>query len=145
MINPRDAEHCMPIITTSQPQMNSAFNMCRQNCSLITEKCQEAVLSLYAIIQQGNKPWTDLFTPKNFFEEFDNFLMVVSSCQGDTSLWFGSVESKLRQLAYHVMFHNKVATVRVWPQPFNKQVSGISPHFTLPEALTFSINLLLHY
>ena len=110
----------MPIITTSQPQMNSAFNMCRQNCQLITAKCQEAVMSLYAITQ-GTKHWADLFVSRNFFEEFDHYLMVVASCQGDSSLWFGSVESKLRQLAYHVMFHSKVATVRVWPQPFLKQ------------------------
>merc|ERR550532_3907330 len=103
-INPRDADHCMPIITTSQPQMNSAFNMCRQNCQLIQSKCQEAVLCLQTILT-ANKPWAEL----------------VASCHGDSSLWFGSVESKLRQLAYHLMFNSKVAAVRVWPQPFIKQ------------------------
>ena len=119
-INPRDADHCMPIITTSQPQMNSAFNMCRQNCQLIQSKCQEAILCLQTILT-ANKPWAELFAARNFFEEYEHYLMVVSSCHGDQSLWFGSVESKLRQLAYHLMFNSKVAAVRVWPQPFVKQ------------------------
>ena len=112
----------MPIITSSVPQMNSAVNMSKENCQLIRNKCAEAVTIVQGIID-GSRTWSDLFQPCNFFEEFPNYVMVVSSAVGDAALWFGSVEAKLRQLNQHILTesHNKVLSARIWPQPFDKQ------------------------
>lgn len=118
-VNHLDREHAMPIITSSVPQMNSAVNVSKTTCQLIKTKCAEALLTLQAIVD-GKRSWPDLFQPSYFFEEYDNYIMVMSSCQGDTSLWFGSVESKLRQLNNHIASCSKVLSVRIWPQPFER-------------------------
>jgi len=125
-MNPRDQEHVMPIITSSVPQMNSAVNMSRENCQLIRQKCAEALPIVQGIID-GSRSWPDLFQPSNFFEEYSNYVMVVSSALGDAALWFGSVEAKLRQLNQHILTesHNKVVSARIWPQPFDKQEGNV--------------------
>ena len=118
-INHQDREHAMPIITSSVPQMNSAVNVSKVNCLLIKTKCGEALATMQGIID-GSRTWGDLFLPSNFFEEFEHYIMVMSSCQGDSSLWFGSVEAKLRQLSNHILSSNKVVSARIWPQPFER-------------------------
>ena len=74
-----------------------------------------------------SRSWPDLFQPSNFFEEYSNYVMVVSSALGDAALWFGSVEAKLRQLNQHILTesHNKVVSARIWPQPFDKQEGNV--------------------
>ena len=75
----------------------------------------------------SSRSWPDLFQPSNFFEEYSNYVMVVSSALGDAALWFGSVEAKLRQLNQHILTesHNKVVSARIWPQPFDKQEGNV--------------------
>lgn len=119
-INHLDREHAMPIITSSVPQMNSAVNVSKTNCQLIKTKCAEALLTLQGIID-GSRSWADLFLPSRFFEEFNDYIMVTSSCLGDSSLWFGSVEAKLRQLNNHIGSSTKVLAARIWPQPFERK------------------------
>ena len=119
-VNHLDREHAMPIITSSLPQMNSAVNVSKTTCLLIKSKCSEALNTIQGIID-GSRTWADLFQPSNFFEEFDNYIMVMSSCQGDACLWFGSVESKLRQLNNHIASSTKVLSARIWPQPFERR------------------------
>ena len=119
-MNHMDREHAMPIITSSVPQMNSAVNVTKINCQIITAKCEEAVDLCEAIIE-GSRPWADLFQPVNFFEEYNSYLMISGSCLGDSCLWFGSIESKLRQLNNHIANCSKVASVRVWPLPFSRR------------------------
>ena len=72
-------------------------------------------------IIEGSRSWSDLFQPANFFEEYSDYIMVTSSCNGDSSLWFGAVEAKLRQLNNHIASGNKVSNVRIWPMPFEKK------------------------
>ena len=119
-MNHFDREHAMPIITSSIPQMNSAVNITKTVCQLITAKCEEALAICQTIIE-GRRPWSDLFNPVNFFEEFDHFILISGSCRGDSCLWFGSVESKLRQLNVRISSCSKVSSARVWPQPFIKR------------------------
>jgi len=113
-------DHCMPIITSSSPQMNSAVNISPANCHLIQSKCREA----YHCLLAGRSycgGWKEFFTPRDFLLEFKNYLVVTASCTADSSLWFGSVESKLRQLVNHMMFNYRLDLVRIWPQPFIKE------------------------
>ena len=114
-------DHCMPIITSSQPQMNSAVNVSPANCWLIQAKCQEAALCLQQI-RSCSAAWRDFFSPTNFFKEFSRYLVIVATCSSrrDSSLWFGSVESKLRPLVNHISFSYMVNTVRLWPRPYKK-------------------------
>jgi len=119
-MNHMDRDHCMPIITSSVPQMNSSFNVCKANCQMIKAKCAEALNTLQGIIG-GSRSWSDLFQPSNFFEEYKDYIMVSCSCLGDGSLWFGSVESKLRQLTNHISRSIKVVSARIWPLPFEKK------------------------
>jgi poly(A) polymerase len=119
-MNHYDREHTMPIITSSIPQMNSAVNVTKTNCQLITAKCAEAFTICQAVLE-GRSLWSDLFQSGNFFEEFDNYILISGTCRGDSGLWFGSIESKLRQLNNHISNCSKVSSVRVWPQPFVKR------------------------
>jgi len=115
-----DREHAMPIITSSVPQMNSAVNVTKINCQLITAKCAEA----YAVCQSvilGDGVWADLLHTGNFFQEYESYILISGSCCGDGGLWFGSIESKLRQLNNHVSNCSHVSSVRIWPQPFNSE------------------------
>ena len=107
----------MPIITSSVPQMNSAVNISGTNCRLVTAKCEEALGICQAIIG-GSRPWSDLFQPVNFFEEFEFYILISGSSRGDSCLWFGTIESRLRQLNNQIENCSKVSSVRVWPQPF---------------------------
>jgi len=119
-MNHLDREHAMPIITSSVPQMNSAVNVTRTNCQLIVAKCAEAFAVCQSVLE-GVGVWSDLFQAKNFFEEFESYILISGTCRGDGGLWFGSIESKLRQLNNHVANCTKVSAVRVWPQPFVKR------------------------
>ena len=121
-VNPKDREHVMPIITSTVPQMNSAVNMSKANCQLIKSKFAEAVNTLQGIIN-GSRSWSDLFQPSNFFEEYDNYVMVSCSCLGESSLWFGTVETKLRGLTNAVSGVENVLSARIWPQPFVREGS----------------------
>jgi len=123
-MNHFDREHVMPIITSSFPQMNSAVNITKTVCQLITAKCEEAMIICRGIVE-GRRPWSDLFNPVNFFEEFDHFILISGSCRGDSCLWFGSVESKLRQLNIHISNCTKVSSARVWPQPFIRREGSV--------------------
>ena len=105
--------------------MNSAVNITKTVCHLITAKCEEAMVICRAIVE-GSRPWSDLFSPVNFFEEFDHFILISGSCQGDSCLWFGSVESKLRQLNIRISSCSKVSSARVWPQPFIRRESSVN-------------------
>jgi len=113
----------MPIITSTVPQINSAVNVTKINCQLITNKCAEA----YAVCQsvlQGDGVWSDLFQSNSFFQEYESYILVTGSCRGDSGLWFGSIESKLRQLNNHIANCSQVSSVRVWPQPFDCEGVG---------------------
>ena len=112
-------EHCMPIITSSRPQMNSAVNISPANCWLIQAKCQEASLCLQQI-RTCSAGWLDFFSPANFFQEFPRYLVITATSRGDSALWFGSVESKLRPLVNHLSFNYGVQSVRIWPRPYKK-------------------------
>merc|ERR1719508_190019 len=119
-MNHYDREHAMPIITPSIPHMNSAVNVDKTNCRLITAKCEEALVICQAITE-GSRPWSDLFQPVNFFEEYDNYILISGSCRGDRLLWFGSIESKLRTLNIRIGSCSRVSSVRVWPLPFARR------------------------
>ena len=119
-LNPLDGQDLMPIITSSVPQMNSAHNMCESNRQLIKAKCAEAVEILQGIIC-GSRSWWDLFQPSSFFEEYNDYIMITSSCLGDASLWFGTVESRLRLLKTKIIESLKVQSIRIWPMPFDRK------------------------
>ena len=110
-------EHCMPIITSSQPQMNSAANVSESTCRLIQDRCRRAYDCLLDI-RNSSTSWMHFFTPGDFFEEYKHYLLITASCRADSALWFGSVESKLRQLINHMMYYSGVLMVRIWPQSF---------------------------
>ena len=112
-------DHCMPIITSSLPQMNSAVNISPANCALIQAKCHEASLCLQHI-RRSSVSWPAFFSPTNFFREFPRYLLIAATSREDSSLWFGSVEAKLRQLVNHIGFSYGVQSVRIWPRPFKQ-------------------------
>lgn len=116
-VNFFDREHAMPIITSSVPQMNSAVNVTKSNCQLITRNFAEAAAVCQSVLQGGGM-WSDLFKSRNFFDEFEFFILISCTCWGDSGLWFGSIESKLRQLNNRIAMCSEVTEVRVWPQPF---------------------------
>merc|ERR1712142_923039 len=118
-----DREHAMPIITLTVPQINSAVNVTKINCQLITAKCAEAYAICQSVIQ-GDGVWSDLFQSNSFFQEYESYILVTGSCRGDSGLWFGSIESKLRQLNNHIASCSQVSSVRVWPQPFDCEGVG---------------------
>jgi len=115
-----DREHAMPIITSSVPQMNSAVNVTKANCQLITAKCAEAYAVCQSVVH-GDGVWADLLQTRNFFQEYESYILISGSCCGDSGLWFGSIESKLRQLNNHISNCSQVSSVRIWPQPFNSE------------------------
>ena len=78
-------------------------------------------LNTHQGIISSSRSWSDLFQPSNFFEEYNDYIMVNCSCLGDGSLWFGSVESKLRQLTNHISRSSKVGSARIWPLLFEKK------------------------
>ena len=112
-------DHCMPIITSSLPQMNSAVNINPANCALIQAKCREASLCLQHI-RRCSARWLAFFSPTNFFREFPHYLLIVATSRGDSCLWFGSVESKLRKLVNRIGFSYGVHSVRIWPRAFQQ-------------------------
>ena len=118
-----DWGHCMPVITPTFPHMNSAVNVSQSNCDLIQAKCREAFRRLQSIRWKAGV-WADFFTPNDFFVEFRHYLVISATCQGDSRLWFGAVESKLRHLVSHMMYNHRVETVRIWPQPFMEEGGG---------------------
>ena len=124
MLNHYDREHVLPIITSSVPQMNSAVNVSKTNRDLIVKKCAEAY-QVCQLIVKGNGSWPDLFQPRDqFFKEFDSYILISASCRGDCGMWYGTVESKLRQLNNHIASSSIVDSVRIWPQPFVNSMSG---------------------
>ena len=124
LLNHYDREHVMPIITSSVPQMNSAVNVSKTNRDLIVKKCAEAY-QVCQLIVKGNGSWPDLFQPRDqFFKEFDSYILISASCRGDCGMWYGTVESKLRQLNNHIASSSIVDSVRIWPQPFVNSMSG---------------------
>ena len=112
-------DHCMPIITSSLPQMNSAVNISPANCALIQAKCHEASLCLQHI-RRCSARWLAFFSPTNFFREFPQYLLIIATSRGNSCLWFGSVESKLRPLVKHIGFSYGVNSVRIWPRAFQQ-------------------------
>ena len=115
-------EHCMPVITSSHPQMNSAANVSQSTCRLIQDRCRRAYHCLLDI-RSSFKSWVHFFTPTDFFEEYKHYLLITASCRADSALWFGSVESKLRQLINHMMYYSGVLMVRILPQSF-RDIAG---------------------
>ena len=80
-----DREHAMPIITSSVPQMNSAVNVTKTNCQLITAKFAEAFAVCQSILLRDGV-WADLLRTRTFFQESESFILIAGSCCGDSGL-----------------------------------------------------------
>ena len=117
--NLMDRDHVMPIITSSIPQMNSAVNVDAVNLTIIKKRLEEA-RDICTAVFQGFKTWQDLLQPRLFFAEFNNYIDISARAKKDVCLWYGSVESKLRQLCLMIRRCPMVTQAHVWPYPFPK-------------------------
>lgn len=116
-INPADRDHCMPIITSSIPQMNSAVNINKSIQLCIQERMLDAHHTCLQI-QSGSVGWEALFKSFPFYQEYEDFIRICGECETDFYFWFGCLESKLRHLREKIDSHNKVHSVRIWPKGF---------------------------
>ena len=112
-LNYTDREHAMPIITSSVPQMNSAVNVSRKTCQLIKAKLGTGLDTIQSILE-GSKSWSCMVQPVTIFQEYEDFILVCGTAKGDSCLWFGTIESKLRKLLESIQsYSTNVSSVRI--------------------------------
>ena len=89
----------MIVFTPLEPHMNAGHYIGKITCN-ITKKQFRLASKYIQEINKGNRNWSDLFKPFNFFEEYRNFLeiSVMGQKVDDFIPWRGSVESKMRKL-----------------------------------------------
>jgi len=116
-LNPADRDHCMPIITSSAPQMNSAVNINHSVQRYIQERMKEAS-HICQQIQAGNTGWEALFKAFPFYQEYEEYIKITGQCETDACFWFGCLESKLRYLKEKIESNPRIKSVRIWPKGF---------------------------
>ncbi|OQR84109.1 hypothetical protein ACHHYP_20703 [Achlya hypogyna] len=149
-LNPRDRGHLMPIITPAYPAMNSSYNVLE--CTLHMMKAEFRTAAATCVdIEMQSAPWEELFDDATFFDRWDHFLQLdVSAAPAQFAVWFGWVESRLRQLFSRL---EQVPDLQVFPfarvfdlPPCDDGASGsslfIGLNFTVPRGATrFSVDL----
>ncbi|KAF7703968.1 Poly(A) polymerase pla1 [Cucumispora dikerogammari] len=100
-LNPADKYHKMPIITPAYPSMCSTHNVSHSTMQRIFSEFQRAS----TIMKKKSQDFKELFAPSDFFETFDNFLLIFSVGKVKTSdfeenftKFTGFVASRLRSL-----------------------------------------------
>jgi len=116
-INTWDRDHVMPILTPSNPQINSAINMDSATLVLIKQNLEEGRDACRAVFE-GTKTWHELLLPSSFPTEFAFYLEVTAWAQTEVPRWFGAVESRLRWLCQMLRNCPAISQVRIWPTPF---------------------------
>jgi len=108
----------MPIITPVYPPMNSAFGITLNTREILLEEFKIAEeICKHILLSQSRLPtqWHQLLVPYPLFDMFENFLVIDLACSQPNTLskWNGFVQSKLRNLTYHI---HPDMVVRLWPK-----------------------------
>ncbi|KAK9091403.1 hypothetical protein Sjap_024580 [Stephania japonica] len=115
--NFRDRPHLMPIITPAYPCMNSSYNVSSSTLSIMMEEFQRGN-EICEAMEASKADWNTLFEPFQFFEAYNNYLMIDVTAENEDDLrkWKGWVESRLRQLTLKVEKHTH-GKLRCHPHP----------------------------
>jgi poly(A) polymerase len=105
-VNPKDAHHLMPILTPAYPAMNSSYNVGTPQFRLIQEEVQRGQCMCQELANTSPREleaiWEELFSPitHEFFERHPRYIQVdvVGANDEAHKVWFGWVESRIRQL-----------------------------------------------
>ncbi|CAM9353057.1 unnamed protein product [Ascophyllum nodosum] len=97
--NPRDKAHLMPIITPAYPAMNSSYNVGEPQMRLIRQEIARG-WHMTKGVDSSLTNWADLFQRSNFFWRFELYVQVdiAAANAEDHRLWFGWIESRMRNL-----------------------------------------------
>lgn len=109
------------IITPSFPCMNCAHNVSPTTLKIIQQQLQYGNRILNKI-KTGEKTYSDLFKPFNFFKRYKHFVQIsiLATNQNDHLVWKGHVESRLRKLTknFESTVNSKLIEVHPYPTPF---------------------------
>ncbi|CEP16906.1 hypothetical protein [Parasitella parasitica] len=126
--NAIDRTHRMPVITPSYPSMCATHNVTASTQRIILGEFNIAAQTVDRIMA-NQLPWSALFQPHTFFDNYKYYLQVVVS--GDTHdrylSWSGLVEAKLRQLVIKLEAVPVIALVHPFVKGFKYEHKCHSP------------------
>lgn len=119
-INPADKYHKMPIITPAYPSMCSTHNVTHSTMQRILKETKRAS----EIIKTDPQNFSKIFLPSDFFENFENFLLIFSVSNKKTeefeenfSKFNGFIASRLRMLIIKLELVEEIETCPPFPVP----------------------------
>lgn len=117
-LNPTDKYHKMPIITPAYPSMCATHNISQSTMQRILLELQRGAL----IMKRKDKDFKELFAPSNFFENYENFLLIFSVGKSKTnefeenfSKFNGFVASRIRLLITRLEVIEEIDTCPPFP------------------------------
>ncbi|KII61356.1 Poly(A) polymerase gamma [Thelohanellus kitauei] len=94
-----DRNKLISIITPTYPEQNTVHNVSLSTRAIITEQLAKASKTMSCIM--ANKlPWSTLFEPDNFFQNYNHFLIMTTHADSEVKQmeFNGYIESRLRYL-----------------------------------------------
>ncbi|EDQ85233.1 uncharacterized protein MONBRDRAFT_29366 [Monosiga brevicollis MX1] len=121
--NPRDRYDLMPIITPVYPQQNAAFNVNESTLHrIVTEFSRGHRVCQDIMRASSNVPWSAVWEPIRFFDEYQYFVRVVASAatESDRTEFEGLVESTVRHLVLNLQYTDNVAYAMAYPKAYHE-------------------------
>ncbi|KAI9281581.1 Poly(A) polymerase central domain-containing protein [Sporodiniella umbellata] len=117
-----DRSHRMPIITPSYPSMCTTHNVTQSTQRVIMGEFKAAA-AIVEKIMAGSVPWTQLFRPHSFFENYKQYLqiIVIADDYRDHLKWTGLVEARLRQLVMKLEAVPAIMQVHPFMEGFSRK------------------------
>ncbi|OIR57278.1 MAG: poly(A) polymerase [Amphiamblys sp. WSBS2006] len=127
-----DRLHRMPIITPAYPSMCSTHNISQSTFRCIMDEFRRGI-DVTDAIEEGKMSWNDLLQHAVFFENHKNFCQVICVCDNETDhrVWWGYVESKLRQLVLKLEAMDEIVYSPPHPAPFHFTIESTSEESAL--------------
>ncbi|KAI8047287.1 poly-A polymerase [Gilbertella persicaria] len=127
-INLVDKSHRMPVITPSYPSMCATHNVTASTQRIILGEFNMAAQTVDKIMM-GSLPWSALFLPHTFFQNYKYYLQVIVSSDAHARFlgWSGLVEAKLRLLVTKLETVPSIALVHPYIHGFKHEHLCHSP------------------
>lgn len=119
--NPQDKYHLMPIITPAYPQQNSTYNTTYSTRSIMIDEIKRG-FDVCQEIFAGKLEWTALFEPRNFFQKYKHFIVLIASTPVKDQYmdWVRLVESKIRHLVLSLEKNQHISMAHVNPNGYEQ-------------------------
>jgi len=119
--NPMDKYHLMPIITPAYPQQNSTYNTTYSTRSIMIDEIKRG-FDICQEIFAGKLEWTALFEPRNFFQKYKHFIVLIASTPVKDQYmdWVRLVESKIRHLVLSLEKNQHISMAHVNPHGYEQ-------------------------